>query len=466
LISVYPWNLDLELLMRSLPFPAIALLVLAAAPLQAQKKAPPIDFESFTLDNGLSVIVHEDHSTPIVAVTMWYDVGSAHEEEGRSGFAHLFEHMLSQETENLGQGELRRLVTAAGGTRNATTNYDRTAYYEVLPSNRLNLALWLHAERLGRLQVTKENFEREREVVKEERRLRIENQPYSEGVETLDTLVADWPPYNHTVIGSMADLNAATADDVRAFYRKYYVPNNATLVVAGDVTVDQVRQMAEEYLGGIPRGADPPPLPPLTPTPRTDGERRTTVQDELANVPAYIAGFNIPPISAEDSYALELLSSVFSQGESSRLHQRLVKDEQAALVVFSQLDSRLGPGVFFFAALPNQGVAIERIEALIDEEVEKLKTEGVTERELQKAKNQLRSNEIMSRQTVFAKANELQTYRYYYGDVSQINDNLESYMDVKVDDIRRVAREYLATVNRTVVVVVPAAGGETPEPNP
>jgi predicted Zn-dependent peptidase len=211
--------------MRTLPVLAAALLVFLAAPLNAQETAPPIEFETITLKNGLTIIVHEDNSTPIVAVTVWYDVGSAHEEEGRSGFAHLFEHMLSQETENLEQGELRRLVAGAGGTRNATTNNDRTAYYEILPSNRLNLALWLHAERLGRLQVTKENFEREREVVKEERRLRIENQPYSGGVETLDTLVADWPPYNHTVIGSMDDLNAAKTEDVRAFYEKYYVPN-------------------------------------------------------------------------------------------------------------------------------------------------------------------------------------------------------------------------------------------------
>jgi predicted Zn-dependent peptidase len=429
-----------------------------ATPLAAQETAPRIEYETFTLENGLTVIVHEDHSTPIVAVTVWYDVGSAHEDVGRSGFAHLFEHMLSQETENLEQGELRRLVTGAGGTRNATTNNDRTAYYEVLPSNRLNLAIWLHAERMARLQVTKENFEREREVVKEERRMRVENQPYMIAVETLDTLVADWPPYNHTVIGSMEDLNAAKTEDVRAFYRKHYVPNNATLVVAGDVEVKQVRGLTEEYLGGIPRGAEPEPLPEFTATPRSDGERRTTVEDKLANTPAYLAGYNIPPVSDDDSYALEMLSNIFSLGESSRLHQRLVKEEGAALVVFSQMDTRLGPGMFFFAALPNQGVDVERIEALVNEEVNKLQNEGVTERELQKAKNQLRANEIMSRQTVFAKANALQRYRYYYDDVSEINENLDRYMRVTVDDIRNVAREYLAPANRTVIIVVPEGG--------
>jgi predicted Zn-dependent peptidase len=369
--------------------------------------------------------------------------------------------MLSQETDNLEQGELRRLVTAAGGSRNATTNEDRTAYYETLPSNRVNLAIWLHGERMARLIVDTENFEREREVVKEERRLRIENQPYMIGVETLDTLVADWLPYNHTVIGSMDDLNSATAQDALEFYEHYYVPNNATMVVAGDVTVEQVRDLVEEYLGDIPRGADPEPLPDFTSTPRTDGERRVVVEDRLANTPAFLAGFNIPPHNEADSYALQLLSSIFSQGESSRLHQRLVKEEKAALVVFSQMDSRVGPGMFFFAALPNQGVDIEAIEELIDDELEKLKSEGVTERELQKAKNQLRANQISGRQSVFSKAGSLHHYRLYHGDTAEINTDLERYMAVTVDDIRRVAREFLSAANRTVVIVVPE-GAEKP----
>lgn len=443
--------------MRRMPLPAVVpgLLLLASA-VFGQQEVPPIEYETFTLDNGLQVIVHEDHSTPIVAVNIWYDVGSAHEEEGRSGFAHLFEHMLFQETENLEPGQFKKYVLEAGGTYNGTTNNDRTAYFETLPSNRLNLALWLEAERMARLTVTPENFDREREVVKEERRLRIDNQPYGEAQLTIDTLVADWPPYDHTVIGSMVDLNAATADDVREFYQRYYVPNNAALVISGDVTANEARELVEEYFGDIPAGPEMEPLPDLPNVPRSDGERRIVLEDELANTPAYLAGFNIPPHDHPDAYPLQLLSSIFSEGESSRLHRRLVKEEQAAAIVFSSLDSRYGPGMFFFAALPNQDVDVERIESLVVEEMEKLKSEGVGERELQKAKNQLRANQIGSRQTVFAKSMQLHHYRLYHDDVADINTDIERYMEVTSDDIRRVADKYLVPENRSVVIVVPA----------
>jgi len=430
-------------------------LGLAAGPARAQT-APPIEFVDFTLPNGLRVIVHEDHSTPIVAINVWYDVGSMHEEPGRSGFAHLFEHMLFQETENLEAGEVMRLIPAAGGEFNGTTNTDRTNYFEILPANRLNLALWTHRERMAKLRVTEENFAREREVVKEERRLRIENAPYAEALGvTLDTLMNDWPPYDHPVIGSMEDLDAATADDVRRFYERYYVPNNATIVIAGDVTVDEVRKLVEQYFGDIPRGPEMPALPPPTPTPRTDGERRVTVEDKLATLPLLAVGFNIPPHDHADTYALQLLSSVFSEGESSRLHRRLVKEERAALQIGSFLYSRLGPGAFLFFALPNQGVDAERLEALIAEEIQKLKDEGVTERELQKAKNQFRANQIMGRQTVFSKSESLQHFRRYHGDPAEINRDLDRYMAVTVDDIRAVARKYLTEANRSVLTVVP-----------
>ncbi len=434
-----------------------AALVLGAATAAAAQTAPRIEFQEFTLPNGLRVIVHEDHSTPIVAVNVWYDVGSAHEAEGRSGFAHLFEHMLFQETENLDQGEVMRLIPAAGGEFNGTTSQDRTNYFEILPANRLNLSFWTHRERMAKLQVTEENFHREREVVKEERRLRYENQPYVAAlVETLDTLANDWEPYDHSAIGSMADLDAATVDDVREFYRRYYVPNNATIVVAGAVTVDEVRKLAEQYFGDIPRGPEMAPLPPPTPTPRTDGERRVVVEDKLATLPLLAMAFNIPPHDHADTYALELLASIFSTGESSRLHRRLVKDEKAALFVGAGLNSRLGPGMFMFYALPNQDVSPERLEALILDEIEKLLRDGVTERELRKAQNQLRAIQIMQYQTVFARTDALHHFRRYHGDPAEINRDLDRYMAVTVADIAAVARKYLTQANRTVMTVVPA----------
>lgn len=453
-------------MIRSLGIAALA-LGLCAHPIFAQA-APPIHFETFTLDNGLTFIVHEDHSVPIVAVNVWYDVGSAHEEPGRSGFAHLFEHMLFQETENLSPGEIMELVPAAGGEFNGSTNTDRTNYFEILPSNRLNLAFWLHAERMARLRVTAENFDREREVVKEERRMRIDNVPYANALAiTMDTLMMDWKPYKHPAIGTMDDLDAATVEDVRAFYERYYVPNNATISVAGAVTVDQVRELAEEYFGWIPRGPEMAPLPEPSPTPRTDGERRRLIEDPLATLPLIGVGFNIPPHDHEDTYALELLSAIFSTGESSRLNQRLVMDERAALQVISFLNSRMGPGSILFYAFPNQGVEVGRIEALIDEEIERLRTDGVTERELQKAKNQLRMSQIRSRQTAFAISEQLQHYRRYHGGPGAINMDLDRFMAVTVDDILAVARKYLTVENRTVITVVPpqpAAAAEAGAP--
>lgn len=440
---------------RTLGAAALAVLATASSSV-AQQAVPHLEYETFTLPNGLTFIVHEDHSTPLVAVNVWYDVGSANEPEGRSGFAHLFEHMLFQETENLEKGAIMELIPAAGGEFNGTTNTDRTNYFEVLPSNRLNLAFFIHAEQMARLRVTDENFDREREVVKEERRMRIENQPYGMALgETLDTLMQDWKPYKHSVIGSMADLDAATTDDVRAFYRDYYVPNNATIAVAGDVTVAEVRELAEEYFGDIPRGPEIASLPPLPPTPRTDGERRVTMEDRLATLPLIAMGFNIPEHDHADTYPLQLLASIFATGESSRLNQRLVKDEKVALTVQSGLDSRMGPGAFLFFSLPNQGVGLDRIEALIDEEIEKLKAEGVTERELEKAKNQLRMGEIRMRQTAYGISESLQHYRRYHGDPGAINTDLDNYMAVTAEDIRAVANKYLVPANRTVIHVVP-----------
>ena len=448
---------------RTRGMPALACLavvwIAAAMPARAQTfELPPIPIDTFTLDNGLRVIVSEDHSVPVVAVNMWYRVGSAHETPGRSGFAHFFEHMLFEETENLGNGDFARLVSSAGGQYNGTTNTDRTAYFETLPSNRVNLAFWLHAERMGRLVVSERGFDNQREVVKEERRLRIDNQAYAQAGITLDSLSTDYEPYRHTPIGSMEDLDAATTEDVRGFYERYYIPNNATLAVAGAVRTDQIRALAEEYFGAIPPGEEVPPLPEPPATPRTDGERTLSVSDEHAQLPFLYMGYNIPPAGHPDLYPLSLLSAVFSAGESSRLHQRLVKQDELAPVVVSALQQRLGSGLMLFGSLPHAGGDIDEIRGVIEQEIEKLKADGITERELEKAVNQQRAGQVASRLTVSAKANILQSYTFTYGDPFEVNNALARFEAVTLEDVLRVARNYLVPENRTVVVARPAGG--------
>jgi zinc protease len=423
---------------------------------------PALSIDTFSLANGLEVVVSQDHSTPLVAVNMWYRVGSAHEDEGRSGFAHLFEHMLFEETENLESGQMDRLVSRAGGVYNATTNTDRTAYYEVVPANRLNLAFWLHAERMARLRVSEANFENQREVVKEERRQRVDNQPYAEAQLTLDTVAnRDYEPYRHTVIGSMEDLDAATVADVEAFYRRYYAPNHAVLTVVGDVTLEQVRALAQEYFGDIPAGPEVPPLPAPPAVPRTDGERRVELEAPLAQLPLMWMAYGLPPAAHADHDALALLAQVFSTGESSRLRQRLVNDERAALDVIAQVDRRMGPGMLLVGALPNQGVGIERIEALVQEEIERLQAEGVTELELAKARNQARAGAVSQRLTAESKASLLQSHMLHRGTPFGVNDEAARLEAVTAADVRRVARAYLVPENRTVVIARPpgSAGG-------
>jgi predicted Zn-dependent peptidase len=440
---------------------ALAASMVLPATAVAQQAAPPVKFETFTLPNGLRVIVHEDHSTPVVAVDVWYDVGSANEADKRSGFAHLFEHLLFQETQNLKKGDFDTYLEGAGASLNGTTNNDRTMYYEVVPSNRVNLALWLEAERMARLKVGEDNFKREREVVKEERRMRVDNAPYMNGFLTLDTLHTDYKPYRHTVIGSMDDLNAATVADVTAFYKQYYVPNNATLVLAGDITVDQAKKFVGEYFTDIAKGGAIPAMPVPTATPRTDGERRVKVEDKLASVPLLFAGFTVPPHADDDVYALQLLANILGRGESSRLNQSLVKEAKVANFVGMSMDSRSKGGDLVVQAQPTQGHDVDKLESLVWAEIDKVKTAGVTPEELAKAKRQWVALQIMQRQTVLNKAEALQHARFMHGNLDAINGDIDKFKAVTADDIRRVAQKYLNPANRTVVTVVPVQKAAT-----
>jgi zinc protease len=436
-------------------FVLMACLVFSTS--QAGDKPGHIDYEVHELDNGLTVILSEDHSVPIVAVDVWYHVGSGYEEPGRSGFAHLFEHMMFQGSENVGKAEHFQYVQRAGGNCNGSTTEDRTNYYEWLPANRLNLALWLEADRMRSLAITTENFENQRSTVKEERKQRVDNQPYGAAFLTADTLSYDFEPYSHTVIGKMVDLDNAEVEDVQKFFGLYYSPNNAVLTIVGDIDPKKTLKMVEEHFGDIPRGQEVEELQGEEPP--HNGERCVTVDDKNANVPAIFINFIIPTSTHEDMPAIELLSSVLTEGESSRMYKRLVKEEEAALIVFGGAESRKGPGVFRFIAASNMGVDIETCENLIYEEIEKIKNEGLSEKELEKAKTQFKAGFIRDRQTVLNKAEALQHYYYFSENLDDINNDLDNYMAVTVDDIIRVAKKYFTEQSRTVVIANPVSQG-------
>jgi zinc protease len=424
-------------------------------------QAGQITYEAFTLPNGLRVIYSEDHSAPIVSVDVWYNTGSRNERAGRSGFAHLFEHMMFEGSAHLKKGEHFQLISRAGGSNNGSTAEDRTNYYETVPSNRLNLALWLEADRMRSLAITEENFHNQRETVKEERRLRVDNQPYSPAF--VDGIT--WPfdstgcfAYAHTVIGSMDDLNAAQLADVRAFFDTYYAPNNATLVVVGDFRPLELRRYVNQYFSEIPRRADPPPVScsaRLSP-----GIQRREVTDAHANLPAVLRIYRAPPHADPDTRALELLNVILGQGESSRLNVAVVRREKAAVgtqVAMNPFDSRRGPGVLLVLAVANQGVDPLKLDTLLTTQLDSIRTTGVTDEELTKAKNTFRAGFVHTRETTLGKAEELHHYDLFHPSLADINNDLAHFLAVTAEDVRRVAAKYLDPANAVVIIVKPAA---------
>jgi zinc protease len=438
---------------------AVLALAAAAAPAYAQG-APQVNipFETYRLDNGLRVILAPDPGTPVVAVNLWYDVGSRNERAGRTGFAHLFEHMMFEGSENAPKGEHSRLLRAAGATNlNASTNVDRTNYYAVVPPSRMNLALWLEADRMRSLQVTAEQLRNQQEIVKEERRLRLDNVPYVPSLNLARTAAAYSAQgcfsYSHDVIGSMADLDSARIEDVQQFFRTYYAPNNATLTLVGDFDPAQARQLIQQYFGQIPAAQAPPPV--QCENPFSNLPRRDTVRDANAPLPAFTATYGAVPVTHADAYALELLSIIMGGGNSSRINQRLVKQERAASLAVLLSELRRGPGLMFLAVRANQGVDAGRLESLLDEEIQKLLRDGVTEAELERARNQQRARLIRDLQTAMGRAETLQHYALYFGDPAVVRTVLDRYQAVTRDDVLRVARQYLRPENRAVVVTIP-----------
>ena len=436
----------------------LALATFAAGAASGQVR---IDYEHYTLSNGLDVYLVPDRSTPIVTVDVWYDVGSRNERPGRSGFAHLFEHMMFQGSANVDKGEHMQLLERVGGTFNGTTSEDRTNYFETVPSNRLNLALWLEADRMRSLAITAENFENQRETVKEERRLRVDNQPYANAFTEGLTLLYDSTscfPYAHTVIGSMDDLNAAEVQDVQAFFDLYYAPNNATLVVVGDFDTPDAKRLIETYFGDIPRGDQPPGIE--CDVRFNAGQGRRAWEDRLANLPAVITTYLVPEHKHADSPALSLLATILWQGESSRLNQSLVRERQLALAAGGQEFSRRGPGQYVTFAIANQGIESDSIAAALHAEVARVVAEGVTEAELEKARNDFRASNIMGAQTTMNLAERVQHYVHFHDSVDELHTDLARYLAVTRADIQRVARTYLVPANSFTIIVVPASRGQ------
>ena len=438
------------------------MLVCALAVVSAQAQGARnvrVDFKETTLKNGLRVITVEDHSAPVVAISITYNVGSRNERKGRTGFAHLFEHMMFKGSENVGSGEHFMLVFNNGGTMNGTTNEDRTNYFEALPSNQLDLALFLEADRMKSLAITKENLDNQRNAVQEERRLGVDNQAYGKSQERMQELVYDNFAYKHSVIGSMEDLSAATVDDVAEFFKMYYAPNNAVLVLVGDFKTEEALAKIRANFESIPRQPDPPAVDMTEPAQKA--ERRDSLEDVLARAPRVDVAFKAVPGNTADFYALQVLSAVLQGGQSSRLYQKLVKEKEMVTNVFGFMDEKRGTGAFYTSATLRPSSKTEDVEGAIYAEIERLKKEPIADWELQKAKNTTRRNIINSLQSSLSRAITIGQYTVYYNEPGLINSRLDKVAAVTKEDVQRVAGKYFADTNRTVVVTMPAAKPRT-----
>ena len=412
-----------------------------------------------TLANGLRVVMSPDTTVPTVALAVYYDVGSRNEVRGRSGFAHLFEHMMFQGSANVGKGQHFVFINERGGRANGTTSHDRTNYFETLPANELALGLWLEADRMRSLAVNADNFENQRATVKEERRQNYDDQPYANSMLRINELAyGDYWPYAHSTIGVMQDLDNAPLAAVQEFFEAYYKPNNAVLALAGDFEPDQAMQLVERYFGSIARGSVPAYEPPRF-QPQT-AERSEVLPDRLADLPAFHLAYHIPKNRESDHYALEMLAMILGDGNSSRLYQQLVKEREIVSQVSVSTDDRRGPDLFSVWAVMASGHQPAEARELIYGAFESVADRGVTERELAKAKNRMRAYFVFGLQSNLSRAQELAEYELYFGNAELIREELQNYLAVTREDIKRVAGQYFAATNRTVLDVVPVTDGQ------
>ena len=415
--------------------------------------AQQIKFEEYDLPNGLHVILHQDNSAPVVTTSVMYHVGAKDEAAGRTGFAHFFEHLLFEGTKNIKRGEWFKLVSSNGGSNNANTSPDRTYYYETFPSNNEQLGLWMEAERLRHPVINQIGVDTQREVVKEEKRLRMDNQPYGGLFNAILTTLFKKHPYKGTVIGSMEDLNSAKLEEFNAFFKKYYIPNNATLVVAGDIKPEQTKKWINEYFGSIPKGT---PITRNFPkeTPITQ-EFEETVYDANIQLPAYIFAYRTPAEKERDAYILSMLGSYLSKGKSSVLYKKLVDNEKKALAVEAFNLGLVDHSIFAFFAIPMGNTSKDVLKKDIDAEIKKLQTDLISEEDYQKLQNQVENDFVNANSSVEGIANTLADSYLLKGNTNLINEEINIYRSITREDLRNAARKYLNSNQRAIINYLP-----------
>ena len=425
---------------------------------------PPTPIEEFTLANGLRVVLSQDHAIPVVSVAVYYDVGSRNEREGRTGFAHLFEHMMFQGSENVPKAAHFQYIFNAGGTMNGTTSTERTNYFETLPSNYLPLALWLESDRMRSLKVTQENLDNQRHAVQEEKRLRYDNQPYVNAFLRMNELIFTNQANAHSTIGSMEDLDAATIQDLREFFRIYYAPNNAVITIVGDFKSSVARDLIEKYFGTI----SSQPVPPAVDV--SEGEdvaiREEIFKDPLAPAPAIVLGWKIPARRTMDFYALSLGGTLLFDGDSSRLYQKLVKGEESVVSIEGGIDERRGPSAFYIFALPKPDHEAATVQQKIFEEIKQLASEGPSEAEMEKLRNSLCNDAVRGRQSTMYRAQRLAEFALYDSNPRLFDDELDHYLAVSAADIKAAIAHYVDVENRVVLDIVPSGATEEREALP
>ncbi len=415
-----------------------------------------LQLEEFTLENGLRVVLNPDDSVPVVSIAVYYDVGSRNEREGRTGFAHLFEHMMFQGSENVGKAEHFQFIMKAGGTMNGTTSSERTNYYETLPANQLPLGLWLESDRMRTLAVTQENLDNQLEAVKEEKRLRYDNQPYGQIFDILTTMMYQNFANSHSTIGSMEDLDAATVEDCRNFFKMYYAPNNAVMVLSGAFDVEQAKELIERYFATIPSQTKPPEID--VSEPREVAETYKKYVDKLAPLPAFLIGWKIPPRRTREFYALYLAGKLLYDGESSRLYQKLVKGEESVTQLFGFTDERRGPSGIMIGAIPKPEKDLDKIRETIVNEIKDLAENGATGEEMEKLRNQLINDEVRSRQSSMMRSQSIAEYTLYDGEPNLINTEIQELLEITSGEIKEAVDKYLNTDNRSLLDIVPGGG--------